>query len=59
MPAVSLLFLTAARCGPAALPRFGGFPVIASQNAAQLNQIVTNMIEGVAAEEIGNSDAKK
>lgn len=36
-----------------------GVPVITSKNAAQLNQVVTDMIEGVAAEETGNSDVKK
>lgn len=35
--------------------RSGGVPVITSQNAAQLNQVVTDMIEGVAAEQ---DDAK-
>ena len=33
-----------------------GVPVITSQNAAQLNQVVTDMIEGVGAEETGASD---
>lgn len=33
-----------------------GVPVITSQNAAQLNQVVTDMIEGVVAEETGVSD---
>ena len=33
-----------------------GVPVITSQNAAQLNQVVTDMIEGVVAEETGASD---
>ena len=33
-----------------------GVPVITSQNAAQLNQAVTDMIEGVVAEETGVSD---
>jgi len=33
-----------------------GKPVITSQNAAQLNQVVTDMIEGVVAEETGASD---
>ena len=33
-----------------------GKPVITSQNAAQLNQVVTDMIEGVAATETGDSD---
>lgn len=37
--------------------RSGGVPVITSQNAAQLNQVVTDMIEGVAADEIGTSDS--
>ena len=36
--------------------RSGGVPVITSQNAAQLNQLVTDMIEGVAADETGGSD---
>ena len=36
--------------------RSGGVPVITSQNAAQLNQVVTDMIEGVAATETGDSD---
>lgn len=36
--------------------RSGGAPVITSQNAAQLNQLVTDMIEGVAADETGGSD---
>ena len=36
--------------------RAGGVPVITSQNAAQLNQVVTDMIEGVVAEETGVSD---
>ncbi len=36
--------------------RSGGVPVITSQNAAQLNQVVTDMIEGVVAEETGASD---
>lgn len=31
--------------------RSGGIPVITSQNAAQLNQVVTGMIEGVTAEQ--------
>lgn len=34
-----------------------GVPVITSQNAVQLNQVVTNMIEGAAAVGTGNSDA--
>lgn len=33
-----------------------GKPVITSQNAVQLNQVVTDMIEGVAATETGDSD---
>ncbi len=33
-----------------------GKPVITSQNAAQLNQVVTDMIEGVAATEADDSD---
>lgn len=33
-----------------------GRPVITSQNAAQLNQVVTDMIEGVAATETDDSD---
>ena len=33
-----------------------GVPVITSQNAAQLNQVVTDTIEGVVAEETGASD---
>lgn len=33
-----------------------GKPVITSQNAAQLNQVVTDMIEGVAATETDDSD---
>ncbi len=39
--------------------RSGGVPVITSQNAAQLNQVVTNMIEGVAAGEADDSDTDK
>ncbi len=39
--------------------RSGGVPVITSQNAAQLNQVVTNMIEGVASEGIDKPDADK
>ena len=34
-----------------------GKPVITSQNAAQLNQVVTDMIEGVAADEAVDSDS--
>ena len=34
-----------------------GVPVITSQNAAQLNQVVTDMIEGVASEGIDKPDA--
>ena len=37
--------------------RSGGVPVITSQNAAQLNQVVTDMIEGVASEGIDKPDA--
>ena len=36
--------------------RSGGVPVITSQNAAQLNQVVTKMIEGVAGEKTADSD---
>ena len=36
-----------------------GKPVITSQNAAQLNQLVTDMIEGVANDEAGGSDIDK
>ncbi len=36
--------------------RSGGVPVITSQNAAQLNQVVTDMIEGVVSERIDKSD---
>ena len=36
--------------------RSGGVPVITSQNAAQLNQVVTDMIEGVASEGIDKPD---
>ena len=36
-----------------------GVPAIASKNAAQLNQVVTAMIEGVADEETGGSDTNK
>lgn len=36
-----------------------GVPVITSQNAAQLNQVVTDMIEGVVAETIDKPDADK
>ena len=35
--------------------RSGGVPVITSQNAPQLNQVVTDMIEGVVAENPGKS----
>lgn len=35
-----------------------GKPVITSQNAAQLNQVVTDMIEGVAATETDDSDTE-
>ena len=34
-----------------------GVPVITSQNAAQLNQVVTDMIEGVASEGTDKPDA--
>ena len=37
--------------------RSGGVPVITSQNAAQLNQVVTDMIEGVASEGTDKPDA--
>ena len=36
--------------------RSGGVPVITSQNASQLNQVVTDMIEGVVAETIDKPD---
>ncbi len=36
-----------------------GKPVITSQNAAQLNQVVTDMIEGVAADETVDSDSEQ
>lgn len=36
-----------------------GKPVITSQNAAQLNQLITDMIEGVANDEDGGSDIDK
>lgn len=39
--------------------RSGGVPVIMSQNAAQLNQVVTGMIEGVVSEEMDKPDADK
>ena len=39
--------------------RSGGVPVITSQNAAQLNQVVTDMIEGIASEGIDKPDADK
>lgn len=39
--------------------RSGGVPVITSQNATHLNQVVTDMIEGIVAEEMGNSDTDK
>ena len=39
--------------------RSGGVPVITSRNAAQLNQVVTDMIEGVASEGIDKPDADK
>ncbi len=39
--------------------RSGGVPVITSQNAAQLNQVVTDMIEGMVSEEKDNSGTDK
>ena len=36
-----------------------GVPVITSQNAVQLDQVVTNLIEGVAADETADAKAKK
>ena len=39
--------------------RSGGVPVITSQNAVQLNQVVTDMIEGVVSEGIDKPDADK
>ena len=36
-----------------------GKPIITSQNAAQLNQVVTDMIEAVDAEESDGSASKK
>ena len=36
-----------------------GVPVITSQNAAHLNQVVTDMIEGMISEEKGNSGTDK
>nr|WP_300823240.1 BRO family protein [uncultured Acetatifactor sp.] len=39
--------------------RSGGVPVITSQNAVQLNQVVTDMIEGVVSERIDKPDADK
>ena len=36
-----------------------GVPVITSQNAVQLNQVVTNLIEGVAADETAEAKARK
>ena len=36
-----------------------GKPVITSQNVAQLNQVVTDMIEGVAADETVDSDSEQ
>jgi len=38
--------------------RSGGVPVITSQNAVQLNQVVTDMIEGVAAEQDDEPEPK-
>ncbi len=38
--------------------RSGGVPVITSQNATQLNQVVTDMIEGIAADETGSKTEK-
>ena len=39
--------------------RSGGVPVITSQNVAQLNQVVTDMIEGVVSEGIDKPDVDK
>lgn len=36
-----------------------GVPVITSKNAAQLNQVVTDMIEGITDDRVGNSDTNK
>lgn len=36
-----------------------GVPVVTSKNAAQLNRVVTDMIEGIAAEETNNPDTNK
>lgn len=37
--------------------RSGGVPVITSQNAAQLNQVVTDMIDGITAEQEEDADS--
>lgn len=39
--------------------RSGGVAVITSQNAAQLNQVVTDMIEGVVSEGMDKPNADK
>lgn len=39
--------------------RSGGTPVITSQNAAQLNQVVTDMLEGVVAETVDKPDTNQ
>ena len=39
--------------------RSGGVPVITAQNAAQLNQVVTDMIEGVTAGQGGDAEPDK
>lgn len=39
--------------------RSGGVPVITSQNAVQLNQVVTDMIEGVVAEQDDQTEPEK
>ncbi len=39
--------------------RSGGVPVITSQNAAQLNQVVTDMIEGVVTEQADETKPEK
>ena len=39
--------------------RSGGAPVITSQNAAQLNQVVTDMIQGVATEQDDDTERRK
>ncbi len=39
--------------------RPGGIPVITSQNAAQLNQVVTDIIEGVTTDETNTPDTDK